>query len=146
MAAYPSFKTLSLHETPERDYRIRMKVGRTAVAVMAIHGGDIEPGTTEIAEAIAGREHAFYTFSGIKPFGNRGLHITSHRFDEPRAIRLALDSDIVLAVHGCKGGEERVIIGGRNLQLIGRIETSLAKAAFQAEASDRFPGRHSDNI
>ena len=56
---------------------------------MAPHGGGIEPGTTEIAEAVAGHEHTFYSFSGVKARGNSVLHITSSRFDEPEGIAIA---------------------------------------------------------
>jgi len=58
----------------------------SGIAILSIHGGDIEPGTTRIANAIAGWDHSFYTFEGIKTARNLSLHITSTRFDEPSAM------------------------------------------------------------
>jgi len=36
---------------------------------MAPHGGGIEPGTIDIADAIARSEYTFYAFQGIKKRG-----------------------------------------------------------------------------
>ena len=66
MSKYRTFRQLSACETEDIDYRIRCRPGRTGIAVVAIHGGGIEPGTSEIAEAVAGDRHSFYTFRGIK--------------------------------------------------------------------------------
>jgi phage replication-related protein YjqB (UPF0714/DUF867 family) len=70
MTPYASYCALQVNETLGVDYRIRVRRGCSGIAVMAIHGGGIEPGTTEIAEAVAGDRHTFYTFSGLKPEGN----------------------------------------------------------------------------
>jgi phage replication-related protein YjqB (UPF0714/DUF867 family) len=42
-------------------------------AVIAPHGGAIEPGTTEVAEAIAGDRFSFYTLEGVKTRDNKRL-------------------------------------------------------------------------
>ena len=34
------------------------------------HGGGIEPGTSEVADAIAGEEFSFYAFEGLKSSDN----------------------------------------------------------------------------
>ena len=70
MKEYSSYENLSKAEVVGKDYRIRKRHGTSGILLMAPHGGGIEPGTTEIAEAIAGKCHSFYTFSGIKPKGN----------------------------------------------------------------------------
>ena len=61
------------------DYTIAFIYGHTRFAVMAPHGGGIEPGTSELACAIAGKQHSYYTFSGIKTSGNRLLHRSGAR-------------------------------------------------------------------
>ena len=83
MTPYRSFRELARREPKEGAYLIEYRRGASGIAVMAIHGGGIEPGTTEIAEAVAGRDHSFYSFTGIKPEGNWRLHISSRLFDEP---------------------------------------------------------------
>lgn len=77
-------------------------------------GGDIEPGTSEIAletAKISGR--AFYLFEGIRKNQNRALHIASSGFDELMLLSLVPCCDFVLSVHGAEGGEERTVyVGG----------------------------------
>jgi phage replication-related protein YjqB (UPF0714/DUF867 family) len=113
---------------------------------MAIHGGGIEPGTTEIAEAVAGTEHTFYTFSGLKPRGNSRLHITSIKFDEPAANRIAEQACLVISVHGSKERERVVYVGGRNEPLKERLCRALNRGGFAVAESFRLPGRSPLNI
>ena len=57
--------------------------GGSRVAVAAPHGGGIEPGTSEVALAIAGADLSYYLFEGRKAEGNGDLHVTSTNFDDP---------------------------------------------------------------
>lgn len=47
-------------------YRVRSRLRRAAIAVIAPHGGSIEAGTSEIARKIAGVDFSFYAFEGRK--------------------------------------------------------------------------------
>jgi phage replication-related protein YjqB (UPF0714/DUF867 family) len=82
MDKYESYEELRQNEQ-EHHFQIHHQEGSSGVAVMAPHGGGIEPGTTEIARGVAGTDHTFYAFEGLKPGGNQDLHITSTNFDEP---------------------------------------------------------------
>jgi Poly-gamma-glutamate hydrolase len=73
---------------------------RPKFALVAPHGGGIEPGTSELADAIAGSDLSFYTFEGLKSSGNTDLHITSTRFDEPMCLTLLASSSVVVTLHG----------------------------------------------
>jgi phage replication-related protein YjqB (UPF0714/DUF867 family) len=86
---YKNFLELATKETQSIDFRVRLQQRTGKAVVLAPHGGGIEPGTSEIAEAIAGADLSFYAFEGIKPADNRILHITSTRFDEPQGKVLA---------------------------------------------------------
>jgi phage replication-related protein YjqB (UPF0714/DUF867 family) len=143
---YDSFRTLRLDQKKGVDYNIRIRSGGSGIAVMAIHGGGIEPGTTEIAEAVAGRCHGFYTFSGLKPSGNFCLHITSTRFDEPQGVRLAEKSRTVVVIHGCADPDPVVYIGGRHAVLKQHLRNALQDAGFRVSETVRFPGVNPDNI
>ena len=55
MEKYFCYRDLKMHEVQDRDYRIDFRYGCSKIAVMAPHGGGIEPGTTEIADAVAGK-------------------------------------------------------------------------------------------
>jgi phage replication-related protein YjqB (UPF0714/DUF867 family) len=61
------------------------------VAVIAPHGGGIEPGTSELATAIAGDDFSLYLFEGLKSAGNGELHITSTNFDEPISAKADME-------------------------------------------------------
>lgn len=137
---------LSLTETEGTDYRVRMRSGSSGIAIMAIHGGGIEPGTTEIAEAIAGACHSFYTFSGLKKKGNKSLHITSSSFDEPRGLGIAASAFAVLSIHGCGDAADLIYLGGKNSELTSAIKRSLSNSGFAAGYSVRFPGMNPSNI
>jgi len=143
---YQSFKQLALIEVEDVDYRIRCRQGASERLIMAIHGGGIEPGTTEIAEATAGDRHGFYSFSGLKKSGNFALHITSRRFDEPQGLAIAKNATTILSIHGCGDSDSIVLMGGRNTLLKDKIRKSLEKAGFQVKNSVRFPGLSPMNI
>jgi phage replication-related protein YjqB (UPF0714/DUF867 family) len=114
---YKSYEELSWHEHKDH-FRIRRHEGWSGAAVIAPHGGGIEPGTSEIAEGVAGTEHTFYTFEGLKQTENRDLHIKRTNFDEPTGIEIVQHAQRVLALHGCVDDGELVYIGGLDYDLI----------------------------
>ena len=83
MDTYNSFANLAKHAEEGRDFKVRTQERLGTTVIIAPHGGGIEPGTSEIAEAIAGNDLSLYLFEGIRDENNRELHITSTRFDEP---------------------------------------------------------------
>jgi len=146
MEPYDSFAALRANEIEGADYRIRFRCGRSGIAVMAVHGGGIEPGTTEIAEAVAGRAHSFYSLSGLKPSGNARLHISSRKFDEPLGIDMAAHARTVVTIHGCRDAKVMTYLGGRHHQLRQTIRTALERGGFPVADSRRFPGVNPKNI
>jgi len=143
---YESYRELRETEQEGRDYRIRSWPGESGIAVMAPHGGEIEPGTTEIAEAMARNGHAFYSFEGIKPDHNQDLHIASTCFDEPVAGGIAAAATRVITIHGCRESEEAVVVGGLDTELRASVRERLEKAGFSVREDPRLPGRSRMNI
>jgi phage replication-related protein YjqB (UPF0714/DUF867 family) len=135
---YAGFAALAGAEVEGVDFVIIQRTGLSGMAVMAPHGGGIEPGTADIADAVAADRHTLYGFKGIKPAGNRVLHITSNRFDEPRAVRLAEAAAWVLTLHGCRGAEEIVWVGGRHMAFRAIFLHTLRRFGFQASASQQL--------
>ncbi len=132
MISHKSFKELADHEVEGRDYRIRVESRDPRVLIMAPHGGRIEPTTAEIAEAIAGMDFSFYSFEGSKADGNGVLHVESHLFDEPRALRAVEKADTIVTVHGqVDRKEEFVMVGGLDDGLRLEIQRQLETAGFQ---------------
>jgi phage replication-related protein YjqB (UPF0714/DUF867 family) len=130
--SYQSFKELAEGEVEGQDYRIRVSLRHSPVLVMAPHGGKIEPGTSEVAEAISGADYSFYSFEGLKPDGNHMLHIESHLFDEPHALKVAGEADVVITVHGqLDQRDEFVMVGGLHASLCSEIRRQLEAFGFK---------------
>lgn len=139
MDTYKDFAALAENEREGEDYRIICRQRDSRIAVMAPHGGGIEPGTLDIADALAGSEYSFYTFKGMKKKGNEILHLTSNRFDEPIGLTISKNAMIVVSIHGNHDKGEMVFIGGRNRALKEKIVHALTIAGFPASICDE-PG------
>ena len=63
---YTNFGELVQNEKADEDYTILYREVDSQVAIIAPHGGGIEPGTIDIADAIAGCDFTFYAFKGLK--------------------------------------------------------------------------------
>lgn len=145
---YHNFAELSTAQKRGKDFRIRFRKRDCPTIVIAPHGGAIEPGTSEIADALAGVNLSFYAFEGIKPRRNRYLHITSTHFDEPRCEALIAGYQRVIAIHGQAGNRNEALLGGRDLVTIRRLRQSLVESGFlvQVDGSPQLQGRDPNNI
>jgi len=145
---YKNFLELAKKETQGIDFRVRLQQRAGKAVVLAPHGGGIEPGTSEIAEAIAGADLSFYAFEGIKPADNRILHITSARFDEPQGKVLAEASPTVIAVHGEESADEVVFLGGLDEERQKKFRDSLIASGFTVKQHHNplLQGTHDANI
>jgi phage replication-related protein YjqB (UPF0714/DUF867 family) len=147
--SYADFADLARHERRGRDYEISISRNpASAVAILAPHGGRIEVGTSAIARAIAGSNYNLYLFEGIRRSHNyERLHLTSRLFDEPECLALLADCSVVVTVHGCKGNEDRVLLGGLDRKLKQRLASSLAAAGIARQADGHaFPATDPNNI
>ena len=148
MDKYRTFKELALHETEGTDFEICIRKGTSGIAIIAPHGGGIEPGTMDIADSVARTQHAFYCFKGIKPTGNHKLHLASHTFDEPHGLRMAREAQHILSIHGCTGPKSEIWVGGRDATLKKSLILALTRAGLKAEESKRcgLKGMRPENI
>jgi phage replication-related protein YjqB (UPF0714/DUF867 family) len=146
---YQNYAELAQHETEGVDYRVTTrKVAGSPVAIVAPHGGPIEFLTLELARSIADDDHNFYVFEGITKKDNWRLHVTSHRFDEPRALALIAHCEKVLTVHGLGSDLRSVQVGGRDTALRGAIHSTLRAAAFESQVvtTGEYAGMEPQNI
>jgi phage replication-related protein YjqB (UPF0714/DUF867 family) len=144
---YSGFDELITCEESGKDFRISIQDVGSSVTIIAPHGGKIEPRTSDIAKKIAKNNFNYYCFEGIKKDNNGSLHITSHRFDEPSAIRLLFNSDVVVAIHACTGNASLVHIGGLDKALTEVIADALEAGGIKvSKAHPRFRGVNPDNI
>ncbi|UQZ46192.1 poly-gamma-glutamate hydrolase family protein [Bacillus sp. PK3-037] len=128
---YQNFEELKNHEDPS-DYNIATKETGSSVLVVAIHGGGIEGGTSELARELS-KEYSMYLFEGLKTSGNSVLHITSTHFDEPQALKLVASHEYVISLHGYAGEDQLIQIGGTDRSRAAELVSKLQKAGFPAQ-------------
>lgn len=148
MKKFRTYKDLAHVMRLGKDFAIEVRMGKSGIAVMAPHGGGIEPGTGVIADAIAGSDHAYYAFKGIRATNNRQLHIPSIYFDEPQAMAMIRRCHTVITIHGCRRAGSEVYVGGRNSSLKKRVTAKLLQSGCRAEISTiaALKGQHHKNL
>jgi phage replication-related protein YjqB (UPF0714/DUF867 family) len=142
---YRTFAELLKKTREGTHWRVVSKDRASGILVAAPHGGRAEPYTAAVAKAIAGTSHSLYIFETRVP----GLHITSHRFKEHRAVDQASRHSKVLTVHGCDNNRSKsvdVYVGGLDLHLRDRVIAELQRSDFSAAVDTWTPGRAQGNI
>ncbi|MDJ0706968.1 MAG: SAV_2336 N-terminal domain-related protein [Leptolyngbyaceae cyanobacterium MO_188.B28] len=140
-----SFSDLTHQETTAQDYDILTRIGGSGVVVLAIHGGNLQPGTTQIASAVAGDVHSFYSFVSRRPEIDQTLYIPSTQFDDPAALEIVGNAEVALSIHGCQGRDEFIKVGGLDLVCRAQIRDALQGAGFII-ADDDSGGTNPANI
>jgi phage replication-related protein YjqB (UPF0714/DUF867 family) len=131
MDTYKDFGKLQAVEQEGHDFRIATRFrDDSRTVILAPHGGAIEPGTSELALAVAADDLHLAILEGTKPRGNSDLHITSTNFDEPRCVGVVEQSDFVLAIHGERSSNKVVYIGGADIDLRNAISEALAEGCY----------------
>ena len=146
---YTSYKDLAASQKEGRDFRVSLRrVLNAPIAVVAPHGGGIEPGTSEIADELADRDFSYYAFEGLKPSNNRLLHISSTEFDEPRCIELITTVPAVVAVHGRNDGGSAIWVGGLDEFMKEHVHQALTRAGFDSgwATNPRLMGSNPRNL
>ncbi|MEV4703447.1 poly-gamma-glutamate hydrolase family protein [Actinoplanes sp. NPDC049316] len=123
--------------------------------IMALHGGGIEPGTSELCLAVAGYHpatmagtaslHDYWMFEGLRAQGNAELHVTSVHCDDPVAELLVAGARRAVSLHGCtpaqaglpSGDAPGVVVGGRDTALKARLTATIAAAGLTVTAGGR---------
>jgi phage replication-related protein YjqB (UPF0714/DUF867 family) len=117
-------------------------------AVVALHGGGIEPGTSELCLAVAGYHPAggatggpvydYWMFEGIRPRDNGVLHVTSSHCDDPVALATVAGSRRAVSLHGCSEAAAGLPTGTAAV-LVGGLDDGLKTTLIQAYAADGIP-------
>ncbi|MEV0123891.1 poly-gamma-glutamate hydrolase family protein [Streptomyces sp. NPDC050703] len=136
---YGDWAELAAAEVEGVDYQIRFAdPAGASLASIAIHGGGIEAGSGEMAREVAGTWMRYYELDGMKSSGNRDLHITSTRYDEPRALALVTTARGCLSFHGYQDDDNLLsmtAIGGLDTALAARVTAGLRAAGFTVSAA-----------
>jgi phage replication-related protein YjqB (UPF0714/DUF867 family) len=145
---YDSLEELNQHLQRDKHFRLRICDRLRPITIIAPHGGFIEAGTSDIAEAIAGSEHNLFDFQGLRRQQAWQLHITSVKFRHPHLVDMLSRSQMSVSVHsmGTQGGG-KILIGGLNGKFKERIYRELAQAGFPVTTkARRYRGVHPQNI
>ena len=128
---YADFTELKRYDK-NKDWRIKTKHRKNKdILVTAIHGGGIEPGTTEIARRISNvGKYNFYTFEGLRKSNNDQLHVTSTHFNEPILDKLLKNTKETLSIHGFSGDDPIVYIGGKDKEMSHSITKNYVKRLY----------------
>ncbi|WP_198274893.1 poly-gamma-glutamate hydrolase family protein [Streptomyces javensis] len=145
---YTSYADLARHQIEGVDYQRTWRSSQcSSLLHLAIHGGGIEPGTSELSSAAAGTINDLYVLEALKPAGNGNLHITATRFDEPQALALVSAASHVISWHGAAGTDPATYVGGLDYALRDRIALALVQAGFTVQlAADDLDGNDPANI
>jgi phage replication-related protein YjqB (UPF0714/DUF867 family) len=115
--------------------------------ILAVHGGGIEGGTSEIALAAAGYHpatfaqatdcygvHDLWIFEGLLSSDNNDLHVTSTNYDDPIALELVQNSRRCISLHGFSDDDAngKSQIGGRDTELKSIVLEELTVAGIPA--------------
>jgi phage replication-related protein YjqB (UPF0714/DUF867 family) len=146
---YACYADLAAAHVEGADFQVHVRRSpKSPIAILAPHGGAIEAGTSEFARAVAGADFNLYLFEGLCGTADyAALHLTSHRFDEPRCLALLSDCDHVIAIHGCRGDAPQALLGGLDRRLKGRIGAAIAASGIEARlAGHPYRAVHPKNI
>ncbi|MEL6496129.1 MAG: poly-gamma-glutamate hydrolase family protein [Cyanobacteria bacterium J06623_7] len=120
-----------------KDYELNIDREGEDVVVLSIHGGLIEPYTSQVSADVAQRftwkrydfeAHARPQCSGydgsvvgkINQANFRNLHITSSRFNEKQALKLVRSNPQTVSIHGYSPSRQYdkglICVGGRNVE------------------------------
>ncbi len=131
------FKTMTeliLRLRPEGHYSIAAVEDRSSrVKLFAPHGGSIEPCTGRIVAELAGPDFDHYVFRGeMSRDCHATLHVTSVNYDEPICERMVRSAITALSVHGSKGSEPAIGVGGGNGDYSQRLGDILVREGYPA--------------
>ena len=108
----------------------------SSVLFATIHGGSIEPGTTEIADGCASTNYDYYSFTGTLSSNGNSLHICSDNFDEPVGIARINAASKAIVLHGASnpasGSTKIAWVGGLDVALRNEVIDNLIAQGFDA--------------
>ncbi len=144
---YPSLAALKDHLRKD-DYRIRCLDRRSPVTIIAPHGGYIEPGTSTIARAVAGRQYNLFDFQGLREDLAKDMHVTATRFRDPLLTQLLKSSTLAVSIHGMGNqGHTAIWLGGRNKTLKELALLSMRARSFEVNPdSPLYRGESPRNV
>ena len=130
---FSSYSQLVLNTTQEIDYIVDVQQPSQEMALVAIHGGAIEPLTGEIVTAVAEDRYSRYVFDGRRENEIEALRIPLSRYDEIRLKALLQRSLAAVVIDGSPEKESVVHLGGGNRPLLAHVRAAMEKLGYAPE-------------
>lgn len=133
---HQSFADFQQKNVEGRDYKIRSRHKPGRPMVMAIHGGKIEVGTSELLYSVVEGDYSYYELEAkVAPDYDKSilqsgyLHLTSHKFDDPALLKIARQTKKCLSLHGYPAKKTGVdfCVGGGNEELRKNLVEALER-------------------
>lgn len=151
MPDYPYFRSLAAAKVLGIDYNIKNRYGVGDYLVyIAIHGGAIEPPTSQLAAYCAGATGAYYSFEALSDQTASSVVLSAVSFDEPFCQVNVANASRAVSFRGVEDqreAEEVVYVSGLDDVLVSLVSQELTAAGFQVDTPPlRFEGGDPQNI
>ncbi|WP_369042224.1 poly-gamma-glutamate hydrolase family protein [Streptomyces sp. Midd1] len=148
---YPYFRSLAAAKTLGIDYDIKNRYGTGDYLVyIAIHGGAIEPPTSQLAVYCAGATGAYYSFEALSDLTAGSLSLSATTFDEPFCQVNVANATRAVSFRGVEDqreNEEVAYLSGLDDVLVALVGQELVTAGFLVDTPPlRFEGSDPQNI
>jgi phage replication-related protein YjqB (UPF0714/DUF867 family)/phage baseplate assembly protein W len=151
VTTYPYFRSLAASKILGIDYDIKNRYGVGDYLIfIAIHGGAIEPPTSQLAAYCAGTTGAYYSFEGLSDLTASALALPATTFDEPFCqvnVGNAARGISLRGVEDQRETEEVAYVSGLDDVLVALVSQELTTAGFIVDTPPlRFEGSDQQNI
>lgn len=148
---YPYFRSLAAAKTLGIDYDIKNRYGVGDYLVyIAIHGGAMEPPTSQLAVYCADATGAYYSFEALSDLTASTLALPATTFDEPFSQVNVGNSTRAISFRGVEDqreSEEVAYLSGLDDVLVALVGQELTAAGFVVDTPPlRFEGSDPRNI
>lgn len=144
---FKSLASLKQSLNEGQDFSISVVDRDSRVTVVSPHGGKIEPGTSELARALAERGYNLFDFQALSDNAGRTGHVTSTNFRDARLTSLLNKSTVCVSFHRMRDRHRTIYLGGKNQRLKEIAARSLKEAGFRCTTDPpRLKGVESDNF
>ena len=116
------------------------------VLIVAPHGGNIEQGTSELTKLLAQQGgYDYFSFEATRPSNNTQLHVTSTHYDDPTLHQMVEGRSATISIHGAKGDDPIVFLGGAKSDLRDEIQSQLESRGFTVQVPPEYLGGLNEN-
>lgn len=144
---FKSLASLKQSLTEGHDYSISVVDRDSPVTVVSPHGGKIEPGTSELARALAKQGFNLFDFQALSNTAARMGHVTSTNFRDRRLTSLLNKSTVCVSFHRMRDRHQIIYLGGANRRLKEIAARALKEAGFRCTTDPpRLKGLDPENF